>query len=513
MSPKKKAKAPKSLIARLRPHWAELTLAVLMLLGFGLRMIDLTDPPLDFHPTRQFRGAIIARSIYYQLSPPQDSLLQQEALSLRKALAELEPPILESIVALAYFIAGGEFLWISRVVTSLFWVLAAIPLFDLARRMAGRGAALIAVGYYLFLPFAVQASRSFQPDPFMVTWFILAMYAAYRWSEEKTWKWALVAAAASGFAILIKVVAAYLIIGVMAAMVLSTLGLRAALRNRQVWAMAVISVIPAALYYLLSIGDTSGNYFQNWVIALLPLAFDPRFYVRWVNMLSDLLGVGSLAAAGIGVLIAKARGRWLLIGAWAGYIVYGITLPHQTTTHSYYHIQLVPIVALSLAPIFQLLVHKTARQARGWQILIGLVMVGTLLFSAWTIRSTLLGVDYRDEPAFWERIGQAVPRDGRTIALAQSYGNLLNYYGGRKVELWPITSELALAGLRGNSVGDFEVFFLERTHEMDYFLITSFNQLDDQLQLEEYLRTHFAIYSQGDGYLIYNLHAPVAPNS
>lgn len=510
MSPKRKTKASKDLLARWRPRWAELVLAVLILLGFGLRMIDLTDPPLDFHPTRQFRGAIIARSIYYLISPPADPFLQQEALTLRNGVAELEPSILESIVAVGYFIAGGEYVWIARIVTSLFWVLAAIPLYDLARRYAGRAAALITAALYLFLPFAVQASRSFQPDPFMVSWFILAIYAAYRWSEKKTWQWALVAAFASGFAILIKVVAAYLILGVMAAVVISTLGLRAALRNRQVWAMALISIIPASLYYLLSIGDTSGNYFQNWVVALLPLAFDPGFYVRWVNMLTDLLGVASLAAAAIGVLLAAPRARWLLIGAWAGYIVYGITLPHQTTTHSYYHIQLVPIAALSLASISQLIIDKAARQSRAWQSLIGLVLVGTLFFSAWTVRSTLLGVDYRDEPAFWERVGQAVPRDGRTIALAQSYGNLLNYYGGRKVELWPITSELALAGLRGNTVQDFETFFVQRTADMDYFLITSFNQLDNQPQLEEYLRTHFAIYSQGDGYLIYALRTPLS---
>lgn len=509
MSPKRKTKAPKNLITRLRPRWAELTLAVLVLLGFGLRMIDLTDPPLDFHPTRQFRGAIIARSIYYQISPPSDPFLQQEALSLRNGVAELEPSILESVVAFGYVIAGGEFLWVSRIVTSLFWVLAAIPLYDLARRFAGQAAALITAAFYLFLPFAVQASRAFQPDPFMVAWLIVAMYAAYRWCEERNWKWALVAAFASGFAILIKVVAAYLILGVMAAVVLSTLGLRAALRDRQVWVIGLISIIPAALYYLLSIGDTSGNYFENWVVALLPLAFDPGFYVRWVNMLTDLLGVAGLTAAAIGVLLAPARARWLLIGAWAGYILYGITLPHQTTTHSYYHIQLVPIAALSLAPISQLIVDKAARQGRAWRVLIGLVLLAILFFSAWTVRSTLLGVDYRDEPAFWERVGQAVPRDGRTIALAQSYGNLLNYYGGRRVELWPITSELALAGLRGNSIEDFEAFFLQRTDGMDYFLITSFNQLDNQPLLEEYLRTHFAIYSQGDGYLIYDLGAPL----
>jgi len=34
--------------------------------------------------------------------------------------------------------------------------------------MASPLAALVGVGYFLFLPFSIRASRSFQPDPGMV---------------------------------------------------------------------------------------------------------------------------------------------------------------------------------------------------------------------------------------------------------------------------------------------------------------------------------------------------------
>src|SRR3990172_3137230 len=187
MNPQKK-KSTKSrkpprvnpLVSRLGSRWAEIILAVLLLLGFGLRMLDLTDPPLDFHPTRQFRGAVVARSIYYQLSPSGDPYIQQQAVSLRNSVSDLEPPILESIVALACLVSGGETLWVARILTSLFWVLAAIPLYALARRFTAPAAALLCVAYYLFLPFGVLASRSFQPDPLMVAWLVLSLFAAYR---------------------------------------------------------------------------------------------------------------------------------------------------------------------------------------------------------------------------------------------------------------------------------------------------------------------------------------------
>ncbi len=508
MAPRKKKTTKTSSFAdRVKMRWAEILLAVLVLLGFSLRMIDLTDPPLDFHPTRQFRGAVVARSIYYQLSPSPDPVIQQQAVSMRNSVSELEPSILESVVAFAYLLAGGEYLWIARIIVSLIWVLAAIPLFALARRFTSSATALLTVAYYLFLPFGVMASRSFQPDPLMVALLVFGMFAACRWSETRTWSWGLWAAAAMGFAILVKAFAAYFALGVLLAVVLFTLGLRAALRDKQVWAMAAVTVLPAGIYYLINIGATSGGYIQNWIVALLPLAFEPGFYVRWANLVTDLLGVARLVVAFSGVLVAELRARWLLIGAWIGYIVYGVTLPHQTTTHTYYHLFLVPLAALSIAPIIHFIVQKISKQHRFWQAAFVMVLFASLFFNAWIARSDLLGVSYHDVPVFWQRIGAAIPTDGETIGLVQDYGNLLTYYGWRRVELWPVTGDLYLAGLRGNTQADFETFFLDRTTAMDYFLVTAFNQLDQQPLLADYLESHYSIYSQGDGYIVYDLRA------
>ena len=79
----------RDLLSQVRSRWPQLALALLLLASFGLRMIDLKDAPLDFHPTRQYRGALIARSLYYRLSPAADPALQQAALAQRNAVAEL----------------------------------------------------------------------------------------------------------------------------------------------------------------------------------------------------------------------------------------------------------------------------------------------------------------------------------------------------------------------------------------------------------------------------------------
>jgi hypothetical protein len=168
-----------------------LLLLLLFGLGLGVRLYDLTDPPLDFHPTRQLRMAMITRGIYYKMSPAADPLSRETAIAFGRSMGVYEPPILENLVASTYQILRGEYLWVSRIFTSLFWLVGGVALFDLSRRMTSTGGALLATAFYLFLPFGVIASRSFQPDPGMVMWVILATYAFYRWAQGRQWRWAI----------------------------------------------------------------------------------------------------------------------------------------------------------------------------------------------------------------------------------------------------------------------------------------------------------------------------------
>lgn len=487
----------------LRARWPQIALAALLLGGFLLRLIDLHDAPLDFHPTRQYRDALIARSIYYGWSPSDDPERQALALSMRDRVAELEPPILESSVAAGYLVSGGESFAVARVLNALIWALGGWALYALIARVASPLAGLLGVAYYLALPFGVIASRSFQPDALMVALIAFAAYAAYRWSETRAWNWALLTAAAAGLAVLVKALALYFVAGMLVALVLAVVGARAMLRDRQVWAMAALTLLLPSAYYLFNIADSSGSYVQDWVISLLSLAADPGFYVRWLNFIGKQLGLGAILLALGGVALAQPVLRWMLAGLWIGYAVYGITLPHQTTTHEYYHLLLVWLLPLSLAPVFQLVLEKLAEQSRGWRLLFAAVVLGGAGFGAWIARSTLVGQDYRADEAYWTQVAEAIPADGDTIALTQYYGHLLMYYGWRHVALWPETAERQLAEVRGDANPDFVDEFEDRTEGIDYFLVTAF--LEQQPELESYLYGHYSLYAEGPGYLIFDL--------
>jgi hypothetical protein len=145
--------------------WTIIAVVLLFALGLGIRLYDLTDAPLDFHPTRQLHSMMIARGIYYQDLDSAPEWKRDLAVQQWKAEMLLEPPLVENLAVLGYRLAGGEYLWLPRLFSILFWMIGAGLLYWIAKDITGANGGVIALTYVLLLPFAVIASRSFQPEP------------------------------------------------------------------------------------------------------------------------------------------------------------------------------------------------------------------------------------------------------------------------------------------------------------------------------------------------------------
>jgi 4-amino-4-deoxy-L-arabinose transferase-like glycosyltransferase len=500
---------------RTTPWWL-LPLILLLALGAALRLVNLDAPPLDFHSTRQLRNSLVARAVYYDHLPYADPQKRALADSFERAVGQYEPPITESIVGFTFLLTGGESFAVPRLYGTIYWLLAAIALFDLERRIFPPAAGLVSLAYILVLPFAVQASRSFQPDPLMTASFVAGVCFLYRWMEELTpasekapgakeagWKWAILAALFLGFAVLVKIVIVFLVIGVAIPAVLLTKG-RLFWRSRQAWAMAALMALPALAYYVLGHPGRSSEYFFSWTVALVKLITSPHFYADWLGFVGSLFGLTTLFLSLAGTLLAPPRLRWLLIGLWVGYVVYGLVLPFQMYTHSYYHIQLIPVVALGLAPVVEAVAVRASALSRGWKAVLAGVVVVLIGYQSWAARSVLVAEDFSHVPATWQAIGEAIPANAEVLALTQDYGYDLMYWGWRKVALWPLSTDLAEVK---NGDRDLAARFTDLTMGRDYFLVTAFGQLNKQPGLKKVL-DGYSIAAQGDGYILYDLHGP-----
>ncbi len=478
-------------------NWlAALLLGLILAFGLVVRLIDITDPPFDFNPTRQLRSAIIARGLYYQASPEADPETRQLAIEHWSGMERLEPLIFENLVAFTYRLMGREALWVARVFAAAFWLLGGAALFDLGRRMASPWAALIGLSFYLFMPFSIRASRSFQPDPAMVMWILFTAWAMYRWLEQPTWKWAIVAGVFGGMAAYTKIAGAFFVGGLAVGAVLYWIQAQSAPRkwltafkNPQIGVIAALMILPPLIYYLQG-RELASGYFTTWtVIKRWRDLLDASFYMRWLVWVDNLMMLALVFLGLAGTFVAESKNRVLLWGLWAAYLAFGLTFPHHTVTHDYYHLPLIAIVGLSLVSAADLAVQKLTSQKGFIRAGFALVVAVFFFYNGWIGRSVLVAQDYRTDPKLWRHIGQLVPADAKVIGLTQDYGFRLMYYGWKKIALWP----------QGAGPGDFEA----KIDAAQYFLITAKNQLNPALG--QYLEENFPVHADGIGYRVYDL--------
>ena len=485
--------------------WLIAALILLFGLGLGIRLFDLTNLPLDFHPTRQLLSALKARGMFYQTAPNIPDWQRQMSLQQWKTKAEVEPEVFEHLVAFTYRFTG-ENLWVSRVYSSLFWLVGGIFLFLLVRDLVSTDGAVVSLAYYLFFPYAVIASRSFQPDPMMVMLIIVFWWMIAQWIKTESWTFTILAGLLGGLAIFIKFYAAFFVIGAALGATFSCFNLRDLVRKPQVWMMAVLGILPAAgyLYYGIVLNGFLGQQFSGRFIPALLLS--PLNYVQWATK-------ANMAAGGVAIMLGllspffvrERRARFFIYGLWIAYILFGLYFDYHVATHDYYHLPFIPIVAVSLAPIADWILSQLANvTSKQWMrfMAFGVLSYGVLA-TTWDVRNQMKSVDYRPEAAMWAQIGDTLGHGGGVVALAQDYGSRLAYWGWQDAGIWPNSGDIDYQGVRGGSF-EFNKTFDGLAKDQFFFLVTDFAELNRQPQLKAKL-TSFAIYAQGDGYVIYNL--------
>ncbi len=486
--------------------WRVAVIVLLFTAALGIRVYDLGNPPFDFHPTRQFFTAIVARGEYYQNLTTAPEWMQERAVGHWKA-EETDFPTVDLLAAWTYRLIGHEDLFFPRLYSAIFWLIGGLALFFLARDLTSMDGAIVALAFYLFVPYAVTASRSFQPDPLMVCLILFAWWGMHRWLTTGKWKWAIIAGVLSGAAMLVKVLAAFSLLGGMAGVFLAP-GLRKSIRNIRFWVMGIIAAVPMIVWmiYGFFVRGTLGGQFG---LRFFPnLWISPVYYLRLEFMAEQVVGLVPLLLALNGFfLLAEKSKRVFLAGLWGSYVVFALAFSYYFMTHDYYHITLVPIVALSLAPLADLVLRQlhSLNPGKWTRAVISLVLLFGLGANLWNIRQTFHKADFRPQAAMLTHIGQILGPDVSVVALTSDYGYPLFYYSWMSASYWPYTGDTALRQLAGMNTPEFTQQFKDMTAGKEYFIITDLAELENQPDLKEYLAANYPVFEKGDGYIIYDL--------
>ncbi|MEE9188375.1 MAG: hypothetical protein V3U36_03325, partial [Anaerolineales bacterium] len=178
---------------------------------------------------------------------------------------------------------------------------------------------------------------------------------------------------------------------------------------------------------------------------------------------------------------------------------------------SYYHLLLIPIVAITLAPVGALVFKPLAGLKPVFlvRIAVAAIMFSAIVMKVWDVRLDLANEDYRHEPAHWANIGEIIDHNPSVIGLVHDYGNRLAYFGWVTPQIWPPLGQQNLRKLQGKPAIEVKEWFDKRAGNKDFFLVTMKNQFEKQPELKKLLYDNFPVYAEGDGYLIFDLRNPL----
>jgi hypothetical protein len=485
-----------------------LSLLILFSIALAIRLYDITDLPLDFHPTRQLFSAVKARGMYYETLQDVPEWQREFAIQQWKTKVTIEPEILERLAAFIYQYTSEQ-LWIPRTISAVIWLIGGIFIYLLARDMLSVDGGVLALAFYLLVPYGIFASRSFQPDPLMVVLIVAFWWLIYRWTLKPTWKWAVFAGLVGGFAIFVKFVAAFFVIGGALGALLGRFKLRELIRNPQVWALGALGVLPGIswiLYGKLVLGLFSGDMSGRFIPALLG---DLAFYIQWQTKGAAVATSIGIMLGLLGIFILRDRAvRTFLLGIWGAYLVFGLYFNYHISTHDYYSLPLIAIVALSLAPLGDWFFGRLMEAGAGWvRAAIFFILLYGVFSVTWNVRDEMKSVDYRPQEVHWTEIRASLGTETSVIALTEDYGNRMAYWGWMKTALWPSSGDLNQAQARGHQ-RDIDELFEEIAAQKSYFLVTDLEDFAKQTELQERL-AGYQVIEAGDGYLIYDLRHPL----
>jgi 4-amino-4-deoxy-L-arabinose transferase-like glycosyltransferase len=483
-----------------------------MIVAIAIRWHGVSDPHVAFHAMRHYRSAVIARSCYYDANPATPDWARAIARANRAIQPAGEPPIMEWAACGAYRLLGHEDLRVPRGLAALCWVLGTLPLFLLARRFMAPHGALLAAGLYLFLPYAIIATRTFQPDALMTMCILWAMWGMVRFQEHPDGRRLAMASLLGGAAVLVKPMAIFLVLPSTLSLGLTGPSSSPAARFRRTALLVALSLLPALLYYGYSLvfGTLARDQFQTrFVPSLLTTAF---FWGGWAHKIGRVPGVIPFAAAVAGTLLARSAGlRRLLVSLWAGYAAFAVAFTYHVPTHDYYHLPYIAVTALGAAAAWDRWMIGRPIAARHWvaTAMTAAVVAGVALWGSWRAAPRLTIPGAVALVADYERIGTATGHSPRILFLDLEYGYPLMYHGQMSGDAWPNTDDLAAEQIDGRRMRTAAERFEEDYADFhpQYFVVTDLHSLRVETDLQELLAARATLVEETPTYRVYRFKA------
>lgn len=486
-----------------------LFLAAMLALALIVRLYQIGSVSNDFHAVRQYSTAMQVRPDFLATQPDTPAWRLENARLNQQPM--LEPPVIQQAALLAYRIAGSENLALPRAISAIFWTIGGYFIYLLGKKLFTPEAALLAMVFFLFAPFGLLASRSFQANPTMMALAIISLYAITSYFENPSPRRMMLAILPAAAAMIVMIYAVFIILPAYYALAIQAKGWRRATFNRHTVIFGFFSLLPSALYYMY--GFFGAGFLRNQTGSLLipALWVSPIYWSNWAYLIVVVIGLVPLILS-INALATTRRSSTaaLLRGLWGGYLVFGLLVNYPIMSHSYYSLPMLLIASLSIgctAHQFIIRLPAARRPLISSVVATGISAVIIVVGLAQYLPTTIITEEQSRSVQVAQEVGERLEHTSHAIYLTSDYGMTLQYFGELAGSAWPNVVSLRINELahRPQLTVEERIQQIMANGDYRYFVITSKLEFELQTDLIKYLDEHYPILVQTDDYIIYRL--------
>ncbi len=406
-----------------------LLLILMFCIGFAVRLYRVDNPIADWHAWRQADTAAVSKIFiqqgfdvfhpkYFDISNVQSGKDNPHGYRM------VEFPLFNVIHAfVASLLPGISIDLIGRVIIAFFYLTGGYFLYRFSRKYFGGTSGFFALFYYLFIPYGIFYSRAILPDPVMISFSIIAIWAFDNFlSAKKTARWFVVSFLFISLALLSK---PYAIFFVPVFVILSYLKYGLGMIKRfELFVLFIASLIPLAAWRLWISQFPEGIPASTWLFNEGNIRFRGAFFY-WI--FGERIGKLILGYFGTGLFVLGSlfhhRKSLIIYSFILSSLLYVTVIARGNVQHDYYQIFLLPTIALVLGRGAGFLIEY--QKKIGYLFVFGITLLSFGL--SWYYVRDYFNINNIAFVHAGQRANEILPKEARVIAPFDGDTSLLYY--------------------------------------------------------------------------------------
>jgi len=324
------------------------------LVAIIVRLYSIQSPIADWHSFRQADTASVTRVFveegynpfyprYYDISTTQSGLFNPNGYRF------VEFPIYNTFHFIAYkFFPLFSLEILGRLVTIITSMVSAYFIYLLGKRQISYWGGIIAMIYFLFIPYNIFFSRVILPDPMAVTFALASLWFFQKYIDLAKNVNLLSSAVLLSFALLIKPYTLFYLLP-MIYLAIQKFGYKGIINNKKLIISSVLCIIPLLLWRIWMRQYPEGIPFWKWTFNGDGIRYKPAF---WYWLISErlgklILGIGGIIPFSLGILAFWKKNKLFHVFLF-GSFAYVSIIATANVRHDYYQILIIPAIVFEL---------------------------------------------------------------------------------------------------------------------------------------------------------------------